>query len=362
MGIEEAEVDIGGLLVAALTGGKLSLEAALLVEGVIKLGVGVSKLHPADEELEALDEARVFAPLSKRRDFHRISMDEGRLDEGSFDELIEEGLYDVAGAVPALPERDFVLLGKLHRFLKGDVLAEIDAGLLEDGFGHRDRTEGLREIDHVAIPVEFLFADHLIRDLMEEAFGPFGHIAEVGISLIEFDGGEFRIMAVIDAFVTENASDFVNAVDAANHAFLEVKLGGDAKIEIAIESVMVGDEWTGGGTTRNGAKNRGLDLHEALGVTIGADTTDDRGTGKSDSSRVIVDDEVNIAFSATVLKVGKTMEFLRKRLQALGDVGVFGDADREFSRAGDHERPLKADDVAKVRKFEDLVIILADNV
>ena len=48
-----------GLLVAPLALRRLVLEALPLVDRVVQLGVGVGELPPADEELEAVDEARV---------------------------------------------------------------------------------------------------------------------------------------------------------------------------------------------------------------------------------------------------------------------------------------------------------------
>ena len=172
-----------------------------------------------------------------------------------------------------------MLLGKGHCFFKWNLFIEVDTGLLFDGIGHGDPSEWLRDVDGVSVPLIGVFADDFLTDVMEEAFGPLSHIAEVAISLIELDGGEFWVMSVVDAFVTEDTSDFVNAVDAANHALLEVELSGDAEEEILIESVVMGDEWTGGCATGDWGKDRSLDFDEAKGVAVVSDSFDDSGSG-----------------------------------------------------------------------------------
>ena len=79
-------------------------------------------------------------------------MDEGRLDEVFLDELVEEGLHDVTGAVPALLQGDFVFLGEADGFLEGNVLGEVDAGLLFDGLRHGNPAEGLGEVNFDVAP------------------------------------------------------------------------------------------------------------------------------------------------------------------------------------------------------------------
>ncbi len=90
-----------------------------------------------------------------------------------------------------------------------------------------------------------LFADHLFGDVMEQAFEPVTHIAQIAISLIKLDGGELRVMSGVDAFVSEDTADLIDPVDAADHALLEVELGGDTEIEVSVEGVEMGDERLG---------------------------------------------------------------------------------------------------------------------
>ena len=110
-GVDEAKVDVGGFLISPFPGGELGVEAFLLVEGIVELAVGVAHLSSADEELEPLDEARVFAPLCQRGDLDGVGMDEGRLDEALLDEFVEEGVHDVANAVPGFLQGDVMLFG-----------------------------------------------------------------------------------------------------------------------------------------------------------------------------------------------------------------------------------------------------------
>src|SRR5882724_3762812 len=48
------------------------------------------------------------------------------------------------------------------------------------------------------------------------AFGQRHHVAQVAAGLIQLNGGEFRIVARVDAFVSENAAEFVDLFQPAD--------------------------------------------------------------------------------------------------------------------------------------------------
>ena len=101
------------------------------------------------------------------------------------------------------------------------MLGEVDPGLLLDGLSHGNPTEAFGEVDVVPHPVEGGLAEFLAEGI-EEPLDPRLHGTEVAISLIKLDGGEFWVVAGIDAFVAEDPADLIDPVDAADHAFLEV--------------------------------------------------------------------------------------------------------------------------------------------
>ena len=111
-------------------------------------------------------------------------------------------------------------------------------------------------------------------------------------------------MAGIDAFVAEDAADLIDAIDAANHRLLEVKLGGDAKMEVFVQSVMVRDERASGRAAGNGVKNRSFHFDEAEAIAVVANLFDDARTEDRDVAGILVDDHVDIAMTITVFGVG----------------------------------------------------------
>ena len=77
----------------------LLVEAAALLVGVVELAEGVGDLDPADERLQALDQARLGAvALGERRELDRVVEDEGRLDQVRLDVLGEEHVDELAPA------------------------------------------------------------------------------------------------------------------------------------------------------------------------------------------------------------------------------------------------------------------------
>jgi len=55
-----------------------------------------------------------------------------------------------------------------------------------------------------------------------------------------------------DAFVAEDATQLVNPVQPADDEPLEVKLKGDAQVEVLVEGLVVGGEGAGKGTSGAG--------------------------------------------------------------------------------------------------------------
>ena len=103
--------------------GRLLLEAAALLVGVVELAEGVGDLDPADERLPALDQALLGAVrLGEGRELDRIVEDEGRLDQARARPRGEQAVDQLA---PALGR---VGLGPHRRRqrLPGRVLGDVD--------------------------------------------------------------------------------------------------------------------------------------------------------------------------------------------------------------------------------------------
>ena len=72
----------------------------------------------------------------------------------------------------------------------------------------------------MSAPSDGLLAKNLLGEVAEQALRPIHHRSKVAIGLVEFDGREFRAVADIDALVAEDASDFIDAVNASDHGLL----------------------------------------------------------------------------------------------------------------------------------------------
>ncbi|MPN32215.1 hypothetical protein SDC9_179691 [bioreactor metagenome] len=89
------------------------------------------------------------------------------------------------------------------------------------------------------------------------------HVMEVGVGLIQLHRRKLRVMLGVHTLVAEDAADLINPFQTAHHQPLEVQLSGDAHIHIQIQSIVVGDEGSGGGAAGDGVEHRGLHLHVA---------------------------------------------------------------------------------------------------
>ena len=132
----------------------------------------------------------------------------------------------------------------------------------------------------------------------------------VDVGLVGLEHRELGVVLEAHALVAEVLADLVDAVDAADDAALEVQLGGDAQVEVALELVVVRDERPRQGAAVERLQHRRLDLDEAALVQEPADGGDDAGALDEDLARVVVDDEVEVALAVAGLDVGEAVELL----------------------------------------------------
>lgn len=107
--------------------------------------------------------------------------------------------------------------------------------------------------------------------MAEEVFDAGHHVFEVGVSFVPFEEGEFGVVAVGDAFVAENAADFVDFGDVAADDALEIELKGDAELDFEIVGVVVSEEGAGGGTSGFELEEWGFNFEVAASVEESAD-------------------------------------------------------------------------------------------
>jgi hypothetical protein len=94
---------------------------------------------------------------------------------------------------------------------------------------------------------------------------PAHDVLVVRVGLVPLDHRELGVVLVGDALVAEVLAQLVDALQAADDEALEVQLGGDAQVEVAVQRVVVGDERARQRAAVERLQDRRLDLDEALG-------------------------------------------------------------------------------------------------
>ena len=187
-------------------------------------------------------------------------------------------------------------------------------------------------------------------------------VVVVDVGLVGLEHRELGVVLEAHALVAEVLAHLVDAIDAADDAALEVQLGGDAQVEVALELVVVRDERLGEGAAVERLEHRGLHLDEAAPVEELADGADDAGTLDEHFAGRIVDHEIEIAAAVPCLHVGEAVVLLGHGTQRLGEKLPRGDAQRELAATRTHDGPLGADEVAEVDVLECGVPLLTESV
>ena len=94
---------------------------------------------------------------------------------------------------------------------------------------------------------------HPLGDLGDEQLEVVRGLLVVGVGLVPLEHRELGVVLVGDALVAEVLAELVDAVDAADDEALEVELGRDPQVEVAVERVVVGGERAAPGRRRRAA-------------------------------------------------------------------------------------------------------------
>ena len=108
----------------------------------------------------------------------------------------------------------------------------------------------------------------------DELLGAAHRVVVVGVRLVPLEHRELGVVLERDALVAEVLADLVDALEAADDQPLEVQLGGDPQVEVAVELVVVRRERAGVGAAVERLQDRRLDLDEAGGVEVAAQRRD----------------------------------------------------------------------------------------
>ena len=152
----------------------------------------------------------------------------------------------------------------------------------------------------------------------DEALGELHHVVVVGERLVRLEHRELGVVAGVDAFVAEHATDLEHALEAAHDEPLQVQLGRDAEVEVDVERVVVGDERARGGAAELVPEHGRLDLDEARVGELAAERGDRGEADREDPAGVLVDDEVDVALAEAGVDVGEAVPLVGQRAQRLG--------------------------------------------
>ena len=200
-------------------------------------------------------------------------------------------------------------------------------------------------------------------DLGDEQLEVVGGLLVVGVGLVPLEHRELGVVLVRDALVAEVLAELVDAIDAADDQALQVELGGDPQVEVAVEGVVVGREGPGQGAAVERLQDRRLDLDEAVFVEPAAHLADGARPEREDAPALLVGDQVELAAAVAGLGVLEAVELVGRRAQALGEQTPVVDRQRQLAAAaGRHRRPLDPDDVAEVEVDEQLEGLGAEQV
>ena len=168
-------------------------------------------------------------------------------------------------------------------------------------------------------------------------------------------------MGGVDPLVPEDSAYLVDLVHAADDEALEVELGGDAEVDLAVERVVAGDEWLGHRSGGHGHEHGRVHFQEAARVEEGADGGDDAAAGAHRLVHLAVGDEVQVALAVALLDVAQAVELLGRRTERLGQQREALHGERHLSHLRADQRAGRARKVAEVEVFQQGVAV-ADGV
>src|SRR3989338_3067065 len=130
------------------------------------------------------------------------------------------------------------------------------------------------EINLLAAVHDLAFLEQFLNDMLEKFFGKLSLRCRVGVSLLRFKHGKFRIVSGINALIAEFSPDFINPVESADEKFFKIELLSDSEVKINIKSIMMRDKRFRGRPARESLQARCF-YFKVTGIVIKrADFTD----------------------------------------------------------------------------------------
>ena len=119
---------------------------------------------------------------------------------------------------------------------------------------------------------------------------------------------------------------------------------------------------SGSGTACVGNQHRRLYLHKSPVIQEVTNLLNDLRALDKGLTTLLVHDQIHITLSVTHIRIGKTMIFLRKDLQTLGQKCHLGCMDGNLTGHGTENSTLHTIDIADIRFFKSGICLFTDGI
>ena len=272
------------------------MEALLLIDRVVELGICVGQFLTIDHQFEALGQGRIIPVLLRQRThLNGIIRDERGLNKGALAKFAEDLVDKFAFA------HRFVDL-HLQFFADGAYFVFVLAGkvvarLFADGFEDRQAAVRRFETNGLAVDNRFRRAVNRNADALKQTFGEAHHPIVIFILDVELHTRKLGVVVLVHTLVAEVLANFVDAFEAADYESLQIKFGSDTQIQIDVERVVVRDERPRTGAARDRLQDGRFYLRVARFIECVAQSFDDNGALSERLLYILVNDEVYITLT-----------------------------------------------------------------
>ncbi len=178
------------------------LETLELVDGIVKLRIGIADLLAIDHQFEPFGEFGIFAMFfTQGRHLHRVVGNERWLDEMGFAFFAKDLVDDLAFSHGGIQfnTQAFGLCVKVGLIQT----RYIQSGILFDGIEHGDPPEGPLEIDFGIPNRHFRCAMQIHCHLFDHLLGEIHHPVVILVGDIDLHNRELRVMRSVHSFIPE---------------------------------------------------------------------------------------------------------------------------------------------------------------
>ena len=230
---------------------------------------------------------------------------------------------------------------------------KVHAGVFLDGLDHGHPLP-VAQVDVLALVGDLQGAADLHGHGLHHFFHQIHHAVEIGVGLVQLNGGKLRVVGGIHALIAENPAYLVDPIHAAHNQPLQVQLSLNAQHHVNVQGVVMGIEGTGGGTDFKGGQNGGVYLQEALAVQEMPQLPENQAPLDEGVLHLGIYDQVYITLTVPGFPVGQTVKLFRQRQQGLAQQRGLVDTDGDFAPLGFEHVAHHTDDVADVVLLEPL--------